>query len=125
MNEEISFNYWVKDNRLHIDGSDDITISKIIKNDDKEISVSDLTNIDIENSIHSDDYQQQLIRLGKKDVSNKFTLGPEAVIKALMHAIESNNPKIRYYVTFPTYLFALLKRILPFRVLDKILAKSG
>jgi NAD(P)-dependent dehydrogenase (short-subunit alcohol dehydrogenase family) len=83
------------------------------------------TNIDIENSIHSDDYQQQFIRLGKKDVSNKFNLGPEAVIKALMHAIESNNPKIRYYVTFPTYLFALLKRILPFRVLDKILAKSG
>ncbi|MCJ8348261.1 SDR family oxidoreductase [Moritella sp.] len=82
-------------------------------------------NIDIENSIHSDDYQQQISRLGKKDVSNRFTLGPEAVTKALIHAIESKNPKVRYYVTFPTYLFALLKRILPFRVLDKILAKSG
>lgn len=82
-------------------------------------------NIDIENSIHSDDYQQQISRLGKKDVSNRFTLGPEAVTKALIHAIESKNPKVRYYVTFPTYLFALLKRLLPFRVLDKILAKSG
>ena len=82
-------------------------------------------NIDIENSVHRDDYQQQISRLGKKDVSNQFTLGPEAVTKALIHAIESNNPKVRYYVTFPTYLFALLKRILPFRVLDKILAKSG
>ncbi|NQZ91261.1 MAG: SDR family oxidoreductase [Moritella sp.] len=82
-------------------------------------------NIDIENSIHSDDYQQQISRLSKKDVSNRFTLGPEAVTKALIHAIESKNPKVRYYVTFPTYLFALLKRLLPFRVLDKILAKSG
>ena len=82
-------------------------------------------NIDIDNSIHSDDYQQQISRLGKKDVSNRFTLGPEAVTKALIHAIESKNPKVRYYVTFPTHLFALLKRILPFRVLDKILAKSG
>jgi len=82
-------------------------------------------HIDIENSFHSKDYQQQISRLGKKDVSNQFTLGPEAVTKALVHAIESNRPKVRYYVTFPTYLFALLKRILPFRVLDKILAKSG
>jgi len=82
-------------------------------------------NIDIENSVHSADYQQQISRLGKKDVSNQFTLGPEAVTKALIHAIESKNPKVRYYVTFPTYLFALLKRILPFKVLDKILAKSG
>jgi len=83
------------------------------------------TNIDIDSSIHRDDYQQQISRLGKKDVSSQFTLGPEAVTKALIHAIESSNPKVRYYVTFPTYLFALLKRILPFRVLDKILAKSG
>jgi len=82
-------------------------------------------HIDIENSVHAKDYQQQISRLGKKDVSNKLTLGPEAVTKALIHAIESNRPKVRYYVTFPTYLFALLKRILPFRVLDNILAKSG
>ncbi|NQZ49975.1 MAG: SDR family oxidoreductase [Moritella sp.] len=82
-------------------------------------------NIDIENSVHRNDYQQQIRRLGKVDVSNRFTLGPEAVTKALIHAIESKHPKVRYYVTFPTYLFALLKRLLPFRVLDKILAKSG
>ncbi|QFI36538.1 SDR family oxidoreductase [Moritella marina ATCC 15381] len=82
-------------------------------------------HIDIENSVHAKDYQQQISRLAKKDVSNQFTLGPEAVTKALIHAIESNRPKVRYYVTFPTYLFALLKRILPFRVLDGILAKSG
>lgn len=82
-------------------------------------------NIDIDASIHRQDYQQQLSRLGKKDVSNRFTLGPEAVTKAVIHAIESDKPKIRYYVTFPTYLFAFLKRLLPFTLLDKILSKSG
>ncbi len=82
-------------------------------------------NIDIDASIHRQDYQQQLARLGKKDVSNRFTLGPEAVTKAVIHAIESDKPKIRYYVTFPTYLFAFLKRLLPFTLLDKILSKSG
>ncbi|MEE9411452.1 MAG: short-chain dehydrogenase, partial [Methylococcales bacterium] len=32
-------------------------------------------------------------------------------------------PKARYYVTFPTYLFAYLKRLLPDVLLDKILTK--
>lgn len=84
-----------------------------------------LTNIDINNSVHQQDYQLQQSRLGKKEVSNKFTLGPEAVTKALLHAIESDKPKIRYYVTFPTYLFAFLKRLLPFKILDNILSKSS
>jgi NAD(P)-dependent dehydrogenase (short-subunit alcohol dehydrogenase family) len=84
-----------------------------------------LTNIDINNSVHQQDYLLQQSRLGKKEVSNKFTLGPEAVTKALLHAIESDRPKIRYYVTFPTYLFAFLKRLLPFTILDKLLSKSS
>lgn len=84
-----------------------------------------LANIDINNSVHQQDYQLQQNRLGKKEVSNKFTLGPEAVTKALLHAIESDKPKIRYYVTFPTYLFAFLKRLLPFKILDNILSKSS
>lgn len=84
-----------------------------------------LTNIDINNSVHQQDYQLQQSRLGKKEVSNRFTLGPEAVTKALLHAIESDKPKIRYYVTFPTYLFAFLKRLLPFKILDNILSKSS
>jgi NAD(P)-dependent dehydrogenase (short-subunit alcohol dehydrogenase family) len=84
-----------------------------------------LANIDINNSVHQQDYLLQQSRLGKKEVSNKFTLGPEAVTKALLHAIESDRPKIRYYVTFPTYLFAFLKRLLPFKFLDKILSKSS
>jgi hypothetical protein len=50
-----------------------------------------------------------------------FTLPPEAVLKKVVRALESRNPRPRYGVTFPTYLFAFLKRILPQRALDRIL----
>jgi hypothetical protein len=45
----------------------------------------------------------------------------EAVAKKLIHALESKKPKVRYYVTFPTYLFGFLKRILPAAWLDVLL----
>ena len=43
-------------------------------------------------------------------------------MKKVIHALEARRPKARYAVTFPTYLFAVLRRILPVRVLDRILA---
>lgn len=52
-----------------------------------------------------------------------FELGPEAVFKALIHALESPKPKARYYVTFPARLFAFLRRILPTGALDWILMR--
>ena len=52
-----------------------------------------------------------------------FTLPAKAVADMVAHALESKRPKIRYYVTFPTYLFAFLKRILPFQWLDYLLRK--
>ena len=54
-----------------------------------------------------------------------FTLPPEAVLEKVVHALESRRPRIRYYVTFPTWLFATLKRLLPGRVLDKVLMRVG
>ena len=50
-----------------------------------------------------------------------FTLPPVAVLKKVIHALESRSPKARYYVTFPTYLFGYLKRLLPTKTLDKLL----
>ena len=50
-----------------------------------------------------------------------FTLPAKAVVDKLLHAIEAKHPKIRYYVTFPTYLFAYLKRVLPAKALDWVL----
>jgi len=54
-----------------------------------------------------------------------FTLGPDAVLKKVIHSLESSKPKPRYFVTLPTYLLAYLKRILPTRALDFILLKSS
>ena len=82
-------------------------------------------HIDIEHSCHREKYQGVLKRLNKPGPAVPFTLPPEAVLKRVIDALESNPPKPRYYVTFPTYLFGFLKRILSTRMLDAILAKSG
>jgi len=80
-------------------------------------------NINIETSAHRARYHALLRRLEGKGGSIPFTLPPEAVSKKVMHALEARRPRIRYPVTFPTYLFAFLKRILPMRWLDNILYK--
>lgn len=81
--------------------------------------------IDIENSFHREKYQGVLARLNKPGPAVPFTLPPEAVLKRVIHALEAAEPQPRYYVTFPTYLFGILKRILSARTLDVLLAKSG
>ncbi len=78
-------------------------------------------NIDAENSIHREKYRSMIARLKKEGDAMPFTLPPEAVLKRVIHALESASPRPRYYVTFPTYLFGTLKRLLPFKWLDKVL----
>jgi len=80
--------------------------------------------IDIETSRHSEEYQHTLERLQKPGPAMKFTLGPEAVTKKLIHALESSRPRARYYVTFPTYVMGMARRLLSTRALDRILAKG-
>ncbi len=82
-------------------------------------------HIDIDNSVHRDKYLGVLARLNKEGPAVPFTLPPEAVLKRVIHALESKKPKPRYYVTFPTYLFAYLKRFLSHRQMDYLLAKAG
>lgn len=81
-------------------------------------------NIDIKNSVHVKVYESTLERLEAKGDA-PFTLGEDAVYKALFKAITSKKPKVRYRVTFPTKLFWFLKRILSSRALDFILRKAG
>lgn len=80
-------------------------------------------NIDSEQSFHKETYKAMEARLQKKGAAVPFTLPAEAVAEKVVHALESKRPKIRYYVTFPTYLFAFLKRLLPFFWLDVFLRK--
>jgi len=54
-----------------------------------------------------------------------FTLPPEAVLKAVIHAIESRRPRIRYRVTLPAHLFWALRRALPTRWLEALLRRVG
>jgi NAD(P)-dependent dehydrogenase (short-subunit alcohol dehydrogenase family) len=79
--------------------------------------------IDKDNSVFREIYQQTEERLQTEGPVVPFTLGPEAVLKKVIHALESRRPKARYYVTFPTYLFGYLKRVLPTSVMDKILER--
>ena len=47
-----------------------------------------------------------------------LTLGPEAVVRKAIHALESPNPKPRYHVTLATSLMAAGRRLLPQRLFD-------
>jgi NAD(P)-dependent dehydrogenase (short-subunit alcohol dehydrogenase family) len=82
-------------------------------------------NIDADTSIHREQYRAMEARLQTEGPAVPFTLPPQAVVKRLIHALESPRPKARYYVTFPTYLFGTLKRILPGPMLDKLLLKAS
>lgn len=82
-------------------------------------------HINIEHSVHREKYHGVLERLNKEGPAAPFTLPPEAVLKRVIHALEAKKPKVRYAVTFPTYLFAFLKRILSHRQLDFLLARAG
>jgi hypothetical protein len=80
-------------------------------------------NIDISKSHYQNQYKIMIKRL-KSGQNVKFTLPPEAVLKCAIHALESNNPKNYYRVTFPTKLFSLLGKILPSKWMDNILNQS-
>jgi NAD(P)-dependent dehydrogenase (short-subunit alcohol dehydrogenase family) len=80
-------------------------------------------NIDKENSPFRDTYEAMERRLTKEGPAAPFTLPPEAVLDKVVHALEAKRPKVRYYVTFPTYLFATLKRLLGHRALDWVLRR--
>jgi len=80
-------------------------------------------NIDIQRSAHREEYLATEKRLLKEGPAAPFTLPPEAVLDKVVKALESRKPRPRYYVTFPTWLFGSLKRVLSSRALDRILLK--
>jgi short-subunit dehydrogenase len=80
-------------------------------------------NIAVENSFHKDTYHTMEERLQKEGAAVPFTLPAKAVADKVVHAVESDRPKTHYYVTFPTYLFAYLKRMLPTSWLDNLLRR--
>ncbi len=81
--------------------------------------------IDAENSVHRARYRAMEARLRKEGDAMPFTLGPEAVLKRVIHALDSRRPRPRYPVTVPTYAFALLRRLLSTRALDALLRRAS
>ena len=82
-------------------------------------------NIDTQHSFHRDRYRAMQARLEKEGPAAPFTLPPTAVLRRVIHALESPRPKPRYYVTTPTYLFGFLRRVLPTRALDALLRQAS
>lgn len=80
-------------------------------------------NIDQEHSFHREAYRRVAERLEKEGPAVPFTLPPDAVLKRVIHALESRRPQARYYVTVPTYLFGTLKRLLPVKAMDWMLRR--
>ena len=80
-------------------------------------------HVDINGSAHSARYAEMLSAM-ERGGKQTFKLPPNAVACKLVHAIESQRPKRRYYVTTPTYLVAAMRRTMPTAVLDWFAARS-
>lgn len=74
-------------------------------------------NIDLVNSPHAEVYARRIAAM-ERGGSSAFKLGPEAVVDKLIHALESSRPRARYFVTTPTWMLAIGKRLLTTRQLD-------
>lgn len=78
--------------------------------------------INWEGSARAVQYDAQLRnRLYESTGPDRFELGPEAVLKRLIHACEAPRPRPRYYVTTPTYLAGIMRRLLSTRMLDRVI----
>ena len=65
-----------------------------------------------------------LKRLYEDRGKDRFELPPSAVTKKLIQSLEAKNPRPCYYVTVPTYLMDVLRRILPMRALDWVISRG-
>ncbi len=80
--------------------------------------------IDWENSARRDQYATLRARLYEKSGPDRFELPASAVTAKLIHALEAARPAPRYFVTTPTYLMNVARRLLPTRMLDWMIAKG-
>jgi len=88
---------------------------------------TDLRNVHLpvkQGSIHQLNYDQ-LTKINNQSDGKKtlpFIKPSEAVVKKIIHALESSSPKFRYRITLFTQIMFLLKYLLPDRILIKLLS---
>ncbi len=80
--------------------------------------------INWEASPRAADYRSLLDRLYTSRGPDRFELPASAVTAKLIHALEAPRPRARYYVTTPTHIAGILRRIMPTRALDWFLTKG-
>jgi len=81
--------------------------------------------IDLENSVHAEEYRRQLRRLRGESKPARGKLGPEAVYAVLRHALTAKSPRPHYVVTTPARQGALLKKLLPAALFYRIIGRLG
>ena len=82
-------------------------------------------NIDLQNSVHAEEYRRQLQRLRGEVKPSRGKLGPEAVHAVLRHALTARRPRPHYIVTSPARKGALLKKLLPAALFYRIIGRLG
>ena len=82
-------------------------------------------NIDMENSVHREEYVRQMNRLRGTSKPASGKLEPDAVYTVLKHALLSDRPKPHYPVTRPAKQGMLLKKLLPAALFYSIIGKLG
>jgi NAD(P)-dependent dehydrogenase (short-subunit alcohol dehydrogenase family) len=82
-------------------------------------------NIDLENSVHAEEYRRQLRRLRGEAKPARGKLGPEAVHAVLRHALTARSPRPHYVVTSPARQGVLLKKLLPAALFYRIIGRLG
>lgn len=80
--------------------------------------------IDWQGSARRDQYASLRGRLYESGGPDAFELPPAAVTARLIRALESPRPAARYFVTVPTHVSAWLRRLLPTRLLDRVVARG-
>jgi len=81
-------------------------------------------HVDMEHSHFTRAYEREVVNRNlKKDEVDRFTRDADVVVEKVIHALESDRPKPRYYITSATHLLGSFKRLLPTRLLDKLLRK--
>jgi NAD(P)-dependent dehydrogenase (short-subunit alcohol dehydrogenase family) len=76
-------------------------------------------NVDMTHSHHKAAFERQRERLARGG-NNAFKLPATAVLAKLITALEHRNPRAHYYITTPTWLVAIARRLLPQAMIDRL-----
>lgn len=82
-------------------------------------------HIDLEGSVHAEEYRRQMRRLRGESGPARGKLGPDAVYGVLSHALNARTPRPHYIVTSPARKGALLKKLLPASLFYRIIGRLG